>query len=95
MPHNRPRLLGRVGTFFITDASLQDEGSFDNIRKIMGECLIVSAIHNYGFGRFEYIAMCEQFDEVPLGHKAPHYIATMVGSKVYFLPSGDDNDQTD
>ncbi len=44
----------QVGSFFIHDSLFHDEGGLEIIQKIMGECIIVSCIHNYGYGRFEY-----------------------------------------
>ena len=63
--------LNRVGEFFISDAFLHE--SLSAVQKIMGEVVVVSCIHNYGYGRFEYIAFSRHFKPVPLGAVAPLY----------------------
>lgn len=62
----------QVGSFFVSDQLLH--GNLEIIQKIMGEVIIVSCIHNYGYGRFEYIAYSSHFRNVPRnGSAAPHY----------------------
>ena len=63
--------LNRVGEFFISDDFLHE--SLDAVQKIMGEVVVVSCVHNYGYGRFEYIAFSRHFRPVPLGEVAPLY----------------------
>lgn len=66
--------MTQVGSFFISDTLMHDPDGLEIIQKIMGECIIVSAIHNYGYGRFEYIAFSSHFRAVPRdGTAAPQY----------------------
>ena len=63
--------LNQVGEFFISDEFLHEE--LTAVQKIMGEVVVVSCIHNYGYGRFEYIAFSRHFRPMPLGEVAPLY----------------------
>ncbi len=63
--------LNRVGSFFISDEFLHEH--LDIVQKIMGEVVVVSCTHNYGYGRFEYIAFSRCFKPVALGEVAPLY----------------------
>lgn len=64
--------LNNVGEFFISDELLHNE--LELVREIMGEVIVVSCVHNYGYGRFEYIAFSSHFRAVPRdGSAAPLY----------------------
>jgi hypothetical protein len=66
-------ILKRVGEFFISDEFLHEHP--ETVQKIMGEVVVVSCVHNYGYGRFEYIAFSRHFREVDRGCVAPLYVA--------------------
>lgn len=62
----------QVGEFFISDELLYTE--LELVREILGEVVIVSCVHNYGYGRFEYIAFSSHFRAIPRdGCAAPLY----------------------
>jgi hypothetical protein len=65
--------MTQVGSFFIHDSLMYD--GLEIVQKIMGEVVVVSCIHNYGYGRFEYIAYSSHFRVVPRdGSSAPRYV---------------------
>lgn len=69
--------LNNVGEFYISDELLHS--NLEIVRKIMGEVVIVSCVHNYGYGRFEYIAFSSHFRAIPRdGSAAPLYAVTSI-----------------
>lgn len=50
----------------------------------MSTVFITSAVHNYGYGRFEYIGFCEDFKVVEKGDMAPHYVISCVDDVCQF-----------
>ena len=63
--------LNQVGEFFISDEFLHEE--LTAVQRIMGEVVVVSCIHNYGYGRFEYIAFSNHFKGVERGCQPSRY----------------------
>ena len=70
---NNKMMLNQVGEFFISDELLHEH--LEIVQKIMGEVVIVSCIHNYAYGRFEYHAFSNHFRAVERGMVAPLYAA--------------------
>ncbi len=69
--------LTQVGEFHISDVFLHNH--LDEVQKIMGEVVVVSCVHNYGYGRFEYIAFSSHFRAIPRdGSAAPLYAVTSI-----------------
>ena len=67
--------LKRVGSFNVTDAVIfGDEVTMKAVQNLLGDVFICSAIHNFGYGRFEYIGFSEHFQEVLEGEMAPAYM---------------------
>jgi hypothetical protein len=67
--------MKRVGSFNITDAVVfGDEVTMKAVQKLLGDVFICSAIHNFGYGRFEYIGFSKHFQEVEEGEMAPAYM---------------------
>lgn len=78
--------MKRVGSFMISDRvffNLDDEGE-KSIKQLLGTVFITSATHNFGYGRFEYIGFCDEFEEVLEGCMAPAYSIEMSGSDCFF-----------
>ena len=66
--------MRRVGSFMVTDQLRYEGGeTFEAVQRLMGEVFICSCIHNFGYGRFEYIGFSELFDVVEEGCEAPSY----------------------
>ena len=84
--------LNQVGSFYISDTLMHDPAGLEIIQKIMGECVIVAALHNYGYGRFEYIAFSSHFRAVPRdGSAAPLYAVTSTMGVIHFKEVSHDN----
>lgn len=67
--------MKRVGSFNVTDHIVYEcPEALDAVAKLMGEVFICSAIHNFGYGRFEYIGFSGMFSVVEQGMSAPAYI---------------------
>ena len=66
--------MKRVGNFHVTDnVVFGNEEVMTAYQKLIGEVFICSALHNFGYGRFEYIGFSEHFREVEEGECAPTY----------------------
>ena len=66
--------MKRVGSFNVTDATVfGNEEAMAAVQKLMGEVFVTSCIHNFGYGRFEYIGFSSYFDEVQEGYIASAY----------------------
>lgn len=65
--------MGRVGSFFVSDEFMRDDVLMESLQGLMAEVFICSAIHNFGYGRFEYIGFSKHFQVVVEGQEAPRY----------------------
>ena len=66
--------MRRVGSFNITDHVVYEcPEALDAVALLMSEVFICSAIHNFGYGRFEYIGFSKHFTIVEPGQCAPAY----------------------
>jgi hypothetical protein len=65
----------QVGRFFVADGYLHydNTGWLGAIMQLLGEVFVTSCVHNWGYGRFEYIGISEHFEEVEEGAEAPIY----------------------
>lgn len=79
--------MRKVGSFYITDTALQELTPDAELilKKLLGTVFITSAVHNYGYGRFEYIGFCEDFDVVEQGQCALHYVVEIKDGKCKFI----------
>ncbi len=63
----------RIGKFSIT-APRYGHDFGPAVKRIMGMCVIIRAEMDYQYNRFEYVAICDLFDEVSHTQSAPHYM---------------------
>lgn len=61
----------RIGRFGISLTLAEREQEL--ARAIMGKCIIVRCEMMYETNRLEYVAISDEFDEVPQGAMAPEY----------------------
>ena len=75
--------MKRVGSFNIEDSLVfrEDEAIMKAVCKLLGEVFICSAIHNFGYGRFEYIGMSKHFDVIEEGCIAPAYVICLANKE--------------
>jgi hypothetical protein len=64
----------RVGNFKVTDVTTQDPEAMRALLVLLSNVFITAAIHNWGYGRFEYIGCSCLFDSVMEGAMAPEYV---------------------
>lgn len=74
----------RIGKFYLPIELIKDEDSFDTVREILGETVIVRAECLYAQGRIEYTAICQHFDLVPEGSIVPEYDVMISSDKAKF-----------
>jgi hypothetical protein len=74
----------RVGKFVISECLVEDAPS--TVQALMGKLIVIRCEHRYADGCFHYTALCDEFEEVPVGNVIPKYavIGTTVGDKVVF-----------
>jgi len=63
--------MRKIGSFSIAVPLVED--SPEIVRLIMGKCAIIRCEMIYHEGAFEYIALCDDFAEVPPEGKIPEY----------------------
>lgn len=64
----------RVGNFYLSDVFIQDLEAMSLLVPLLGQVFITSCIHNWGYGRFEYIGCSDLFRIVEEGAEAPSYL---------------------
>ena len=82
---NRNRRLGR----FAVEMNIIHESPV-MAQLMLSGMVIVRAEHRYDLNAIEYMALCDEFDEVPQGYEAPWYDATMNEQRV----NGEDDEDS-
>jgi len=66
--------MKRVGSFSVSDHIVNDnDKALLAARECMARVFITSALHNFGYGRFEYIGFSNDFEIVEAGGVAHRY----------------------
>lgn len=65
-------MKSKIGKFSISHELVHF--SPEEIKKVMGECVILRAEFMYASGHFEYVAISDLFEEVPEGCMPPEYL---------------------
>lgn len=67
----------RMGRFRVSDSLIWDNHP-DYMRPLMQEVVIIECTHSYDTQCFNYLALCERFEELAPGEEAPWYEFTFV-----------------
>ena len=70
----------RIGRFCVDLSLLEDQTVMAQL--MLSGMVIVRAQHRYDLNAIEYMALCDEFDEVPDGQEAPYYDARMNEQRV-------------
>ena len=73
MPENRKKEPRRLGRFSIDMGLVEHQTVMAQL--MLSGMVVVGADYRYDQNAIEYMALCDEFDEVPEGHEAPHYVA--------------------
>lgn len=63
----------RIGKFRISRDLIED--SPQAVRELMGRCIVIQAMYSFAIDDVEYIALCDDFDEIDEGDFPLEYIA--------------------
>lgn len=79
--------MRRVGRFYITDEQVAERP--DEVRAIMGWCIVTGVTHDPYHFRREYIALSDGFSEIEDDAPIPLYTATHLPAEgiVQFYPA--------
>ena len=67
---------GRLGKFSLSKEILVDNNAKDFLSELFSKCIILSAQGNFVYDRIDYIAYCDDFENVKFGGDIPTYKPT-------------------
>lgn len=76
-------MFRKIGKFKLAGVNL-NEDLLPEIKKIMAQVIVTRCEHTYHDDMFEYIAMSDAFDEVPVGECIPSYDVYITEGSVVF-----------
>lgn len=67
----------KIGRFVVSSHFIDDIRNHEALQKLMAGMIVLRAEKRFDIRGFEYVALCEMFDEVPEGIYAPFYNVPM------------------
>jgi hypothetical protein len=67
--------MSRIGKFYMSNEVVRDAEAHDFARLVFGLCVILRAEYLAAYDKFEYYAICSEFDEIEQHCVAPEYRA--------------------
>jgi hypothetical protein len=74
----------RIGKFLLNNMFFHTEEGIALVQRIMGKCVITRAEQLFHSDGIEYVALCDEFDEITETWSVPHYsISVIKGTQHY------------